>query len=274
MTEHLVLVAHGAVDTPRSNQPIVELASEIADTSQFQSVTPAFLNGSPRLTEVLEHLEQAERLDESNRVVVVPVMTSQGYYLKKIPDLIQQNSNVAKFDLRMTTVAGMHPAMSSIMCCRLQKQLDRLGAERPVTVIVVGHGTRKNATSGQSTIALTKSIEQELKERSDRPMLRFETGFLDQDPELETVFNNIPADTNVVALPFLVALGPHMTDDVPNAMGLHSGPSIEFPLIETSEARTIICEPPIGMYPEMSRLVVELAQQPQTKISDLAVSSS
>lgn len=262
--EHLILVAHGAVDTPRSNQPIHDLASAVQAVGDFASVTPAFLNGAPQVTHVLETIEAEHGID-CRRVLVVPIMTSQGYYLKKLPGLFEQNRNFSQFDLHMTSVVGLHPQIPSLMFQRLQSQLDSLPDDhRDVEVIVIGHGTRRNSTSGQSTFDLVDQLANDLRNFDSHRSIHVCAGFLDQDPELASVFESRPSDAHVIALPFLVALGPHMTEDVPEALGLPTGPEIAFPLSKEQPGRRVICEQPLALYASLPSLVLELAFSAQT----------
>jgi len=64
----LILAAHGSEASPRSNQPLHDLAAALSATGMFDYVTPAFLMGQPLMTEVLESLPAGE-VDRTGRWV-------------------------------------------------------------------------------------------------------------------------------------------------------------------------------------------------------------
>ena len=74
----LILAAHGSVTTPCANQPLHDLADRVQASGIFSTVTPAFLYGDPEISNVLD------RLPPGGDVVVVPVMTSEGYYSQRV----------------------------------------------------------------------------------------------------------------------------------------------------------------------------------------------
>ena len=247
----LVLGAHGSLAAPDSNQPLYDLADSISDRDLFTAVTPAFLNGVPLMTDFLQHLPKGD-------VVIVPAMTSVGYYLQSvIPKRIAENPNHADYRIFISPVVGMHEKIASLIAARLEHTMaaDSMKAD-DTTVALVGHGTRRNANSCKSTYALLDQLKQQ------RPDLKFEIAFLDQDPEAEAVAQKIDTPHTIV-VPFLISRGPHTTVDIPEAFGLESGPQVQFPnrkqWADGSGHRICICDTPIGMYPEIADLCIELA---------------
>ncbi|MEL7497778.1 MAG: CbiX/SirB N-terminal domain-containing protein [Planctomycetota bacterium] len=245
----LVLVAHGAVDAPRSNQPLHQLAQRVAMQSDFAAVTPAFLNGEPLVSEVLGTLA-------TDDVIVVPVMTSEGYYLKKLPAIFQQNRDFDSYRIRTTPVVGLHAGLADLMQQRIRQHLMTLQiANQPTTVVLIGHGTRRNTNSGTTTFQLADQLKSLL---SDEEKLQIVTAFLDQDPELSVVIEQADSESHLIAMPFLIALGPHMTDDVPAALGLECTLDSEFPLITNEAGRVVFCDQPLALYESMPSIVLDL----------------
>ena len=78
--------------------------------------------------------------------------------------------------------------------------------------------------------------------------MKFETGFLDQDPEAQFVAKNISTANTLIA-PFLVSRGPHTTIDVPNAFGLPASPDLQFPLVQESDKGVCVYDMPLAYYP-------------------------
>ncbi len=242
----LILIAHGSLAATNSNQPLFDLARAIEAMGKFDVVTPAFLNGQPAITNVLDRIPPGD-------VALVPVMTSEGYYLSALPSKLQQNSNADRFRFFVTRVIGVHAAIPELVSQRILSllKLHRLAATE-TTVVVVGHGTRRNRNSGLST----RRVSDELSRL--HPTLEIETAFLDQDPTADRIAEKIQTP-NTLVLPFLISRGPHSTVDVPEAFGLDSGPDIEFPIIKKTEGGICVCDLPVGMYPEIAEICLQLA---------------
>jgi len=87
------------------------------------------------------------------------------------------------------------------------------------------------------------------------PDLKFETAFLDQDPEAEMVAQGIRT-LNTIIIPFLISRGPHTTNDVPNAFGLPASADLQFPA-----NGVCVYDSPLAMYQGIDELCLELANQ-------------
>jgi len=255
----LVLAAHGSVTTPCANKPLYDLAEKAEASGIFSNVTPAFLYGDPQISNVLD------RLPPGGDVIVVPVMTSEGYYSQRVfPRKLAENKSLDQHRVFISTALGMHPKVPGMVAARIQKMLGLLPAEPDeFTVIFVGHGTTRNKTSGRATMDLAAAVQGRLSPEADqRPTIR--VAFLDQPPTAPIAAARVRTPHTLV-VPYLVSRGPHTTVDVPEAFGLPSGPSIEYPLTETfrdevsGTERLCICDTPVGMYAGMSELVLELA---------------
>lgn len=248
----LILAAHGSEAAPDSNQPVFDLAARIEAMNLFANVRCAFLMGQPNMTNVLDGLPPGP-------VVVVPLMTSVGYYLNSvIPGKLAENLQAADFDWFISPVAGMHPRIATLMSDRIRYRLtEHEMADSETTLVLIGHGTRRNANSAKSTFSLFEKL------KANFPALRTRVAFLDQDPEAHLVAASVLTGHTLV-VPFLVSRGPHTTVDVPTAFGLPCGPDVQFPIVADHGmrgGRKCVCEMPLGMYPEMVEICVELAQR-------------
>ena len=77
MSVSLVLAAHGSNAQPLVNARIRELAETLESNGRFTRVLAAFHQGAPHFSKVLDQLP-------AGRTVVVPLMTSAGYYCDKV----------------------------------------------------------------------------------------------------------------------------------------------------------------------------------------------
>lgn len=241
----VVLAAHGSLADERANEPLFEIAKTIAASGIFSMVTPAFLNGEPNATNVFEKLPVGD-------VVIVPLMTSDGYYLNQVfPKKVNENANLAKFRTFMTRPIGLHPELPSLATDRVDTLMNLMGMSHiDTTVIVVGHGTRRNPDSEKSTQLLVERIQELLPEHEIR------IAFIDQDPTIPSVIAGTTRP-HMLVVPFLISRGPHTTVDVPEAFGLPTGPEIEFPLVDRFGSGLVVYDLPVGMYPEISELCLE-----------------
>lgn len=246
----LILGAHGSMAAIDSNQPLHDLAAAIAIKDIFATVTPAFLNGLPEMSDFVRLLP-----NEVENIVIVPAMTSVGYYLQNvIPKRLAENPHHDQYKLFISPVIGMHQKIASLILHRVDQMLkDRSLAPDDTTIALIGHGTRRNANSSKSTYALLQQL------MDLRPELKYEIAFLDQDPEAEAVAKAISTRHKIV-VPFLISRGPHTTVDIPEAFGLPSGPEVKFPNAATSaDGEVCVCDLPIGMYPQIADLCIAIA---------------
>jgi len=266
MARSLILAAHGSLAETDSNQPLFDLAARIASHEKFDIVVPAFLNGQPEMTNVLDRIHRGDWTGckdvapntgsmISGEVVIVPVMTSEGYYLRKLPSKFAENESLNEFQVSMTPVIGVHDSIQDRIAERVSFLLDEFQlTKNETTVAIIGHGTRRNPNSGTSTLELTVR----LRETFAGSELTFKTGFLDQDPEAGLIAQEIQTP-NTLIIPFLISRGPHTTQDIPEAFSFHGGPDLKFPLLVEQPNRKLVYDFPLALYPKMDELCLELA---------------
>jgi sirohydrochlorin ferrochelatase len=192
-------------------------------------------------------------------------MTSDGYYSRRVfPKKLAENRSLKEHRLFISGALAMHHRVPELVTARIERTLGLLPAKpSDFTVVFVGHGTTKNKTSGRATMELAAEVQRKISFGAERRPT-FRVAFLDQPPAAKQVARRVKTPHTLV-VPYLVSRGPHTTVDVPEAFGLPSGPTINYPLVETfvDEAtgteRLCICDTPIGMYPAMSELALELA---------------
>jgi len=217
------------------------------------------LYGDPEISNVLD------RLPPGGDVIVVPVMTSEGYYSRRVfPKKLAANKSLGQHRVFISTALGMHPKVPAMVAQRIEKTLSLLpAAPDEFTVVFIGHGTTRHPKSGRATMELAAAVQGELSSSAEeRPTIR--VAFLDQPPTAKIAAARVKTPHTLI-VPYLVSRGPHTTVDVPEAFGLPTGPTIKYPLVETftdevsGTERLCICDTPIGMYSGMSELVLELA---------------
>lgn len=244
----LILAAHGSRDDRAVNEVLRDYARQLAALDLFQETTVAFHHGRPHFHEVLDRLGADE-------VVVVPVMTSEGYYAEEVlPRELSRARRFRDVRLRITRPVGTHPGMVTLVAGRVGEVL-RSQALDPTetTLALVGHGTERNARSRSATIDLARSLE---------PLgLCHEVlvAFLDEEPLVETLLKRATR-RQLLVIPFLISAGPHSIYDTPRRLGMDLEPGTSPPLVQRVGDRLIVCDAAIGLHPGILPLIIDLAK--------------
>ena len=247
MKTALILATHGSAKKDSINQPMFELADRIGARLPNVFVTPAFLDGTPDVRSVIADIEQDD-------VFVVPFMASQGYYTDVVfPKSLHHPDKQIQF----AEAIGSNARLVDLVDSRISKLSEQFELATGMEVVVVGHGTRKNKNSCRTTIDLVQAI------RKRRPDQRVEFAFIDQNPGIEHVSNRLTGE-HILIIPFLMGLGPHATDDIPEGFGIKSiadhvfAAEFEFPIVAQHSQQTLLYDAPVGTYPELAELCVDL----------------
>ena len=249
----LVLASHGSSANVSINQPMFDLANQISAEFASVFVTPAFLDGSPNVKTIVEEIQQ-------DQIIAIPFMASNGYYT----DVVFKKSLVhPEKKVHVTPAIGTYPVLVDFVQNRIVNLVRGLESANS-TVVVVGHGTRKNQNSCRTTIELVKRL------RTRLTGLTIEFSFIDQNPSVGHVVSRITTE-NVIVIPFMMGLGPHVTQDIPDAFGISNFEDVvfqsefKFPFQQNVDGRlglvkNVIYDTPVGIYPELSNLCVSIAR--------------
>ncbi len=243
----LILAAHGSRHEPSANAMLHAWAVTLAAREMFDEVVAAFHQGRPTFAEVIDQLS-------AERIVVVPVMTSEGYYCDEfLPAELAKNRRAAEVELTITKPVGVHPEMVGLVEARAIELAEKfaIGVDT-AALAVIGHGTKRNP---QSRIATERLVES-LRERG-----RFgevAAYFLDESPGVEEIPRRVSRD-DVLVLPFLISGGPHATKDIPARLGLKIAPDASPPFPVNLPGRHVICDRAIGMDSRLVENIISLA---------------
>jgi hydroxymethylbilane synthase len=202
-TATLLLAAHGAGDAAPINRLVRVLAARLAAGSDLDARV-GFKLGTP------DFALAASRLPSDRPSVVVPLMTSDGYFVRSVlPGIIER----AAPSPRLVTIApplGLDPRVHDLLLRRAAGHPAVSGVSPP-PLLVVGHGTSRSLASATSTYELVASL------RDRFPRLRVRAAFLDQAPSLEDAGTDLDAQ-HLLVLPFLLGGGPHVLSDIPERL--------------------------------------------------------
>lgn len=244
----LVLAAHGCRKNPSVNAKIRSLACQIGNRVPFGEVVAAFHQGEPGFSEAIQNVS-------SRHCVVVPLMTSEGYYANEV---IPRAINLAKLkrndlSIELTPPIGMLSNVPIVIANRINELVTRFALSPLATsALIVGHGTKRNPNSRNSTFRLVRQLgEQALKLKS------IKAAFIDDEPQLDSVARQSNSQSLLV-IPFLISDGPHSRVDIPKALGL-SPVSNAFPVIQNLQDQQIVLDRAFGNSDEITSLVTDLA---------------
>ena len=246
----LVLAAHGSRHEPEVNAQIGAWAAQIEARALFDEVAVAFHQGTPAFAEVLDEIAAPD-------VTVVPVMTSAGYYSDTVlPRELKKNHRYDGSAVRVTAPLGLHPAMPDLIGNRLEQLFARYELRAAdTTVALIGHGTPRHAASRNSTISLAETLG---RSGNYGEVLAL---FLDDAPPVDALLA-LTSKPQVVVIPFLIAAGPHATQDIPRRIGMELSPRLSLPFLSVVGGRNVLCDVPVGSSPGIVDLILDLALAP------------
>lgn len=234
----VLLAAHGASE-PGARAQVEQIAARLRARGAADRVATGFHLGGTGFTEALDRLE-------ADRVLILPLFTSEGYYTEEVlPRAVAASARAAQTTIRQAPPIGAERELMALVAARARRVIaaEGLDPER-LAVLVVGHGTRRNVRSRDTTRHLVALL------RTEVPALEVVAAFLDDDPELEPVLAALTA-TQLLVIPFLVGGGGHALADLPRRLGASEG----------NETRRVVLDIPVGAYEELADLLCTIVRR-------------
>lgn len=197
----IILAAHGAGDGSAANTMVRTLARRLETTLVGSRVTASFIKGDPVFHAAIRHADRPQRL-------LVPLLASDGHFAARLRDDAARASTPAAPVTVATPVGAQAAFVDSMVQSVVRVAAAHAFAAHDTHVLVIGHGTTRNARSADSTRALAAAV-------STNSGLTAHVAFLDQSPSIELVLGAIPTTASVLVLPFLFGGGEHALRDVP-----------------------------------------------------------
>ena len=241
----LVIVGHGSHLNEDSSLPVYEHAARIRETGEYEEVVECFWKEEPSMRHVLDTVEAED-------VCVVPAFISEGYFTQQvIPRELGLTGPVTHKDGKTVRYAGPLGTFEGMADVILERAGDLLeGKEVPPgrrALVLLGHGTDLNKNSGE-VIYLNA---ERTRERDLYDLV--EVGFLDQEPEIGEVVENVEAE-NIVLIPVFIAEGWHTHETIPEDLSLTGEVTVR-------EDKTIYYGAPVGTHPSMAGLIAARARE-------------
>ena len=240
----LVIVGHGSHLNEDSSLPVYEHAQRIRETGEFDEVVECFWKEEPSMRHVLDMVE-------SDEVYVVPAFISEGYFTQQvIPRELGLEGPVTRKGSRAVRYAGplgTFEGMADVILERVGDLMRDRETSGRTALVLLGHGTDLNKNSG-GVIYLNAG---RIRERGLYDVV--DVGFLDQEPEIGAVVEEVEAE-NVILIPVFIAEGWHTRETIPEDLGLTGEVTVR-------GDKAIFYGAPVGTHPSMANLIAARARE-------------
>jgi len=242
----LILAGHGSTENPDSSLPARALVNELEKRQLFREVKAAFWLEDPGYASCLEGIE-------ADHVFIVPHFTAEGYYTKEIvPREFGLRGRVSRHPDRWIYYcdpAGLHPSMTDAILARVH-ELRLKAVDREICLMIAGHGTPRHRNSQ----AVVLSQVEKLRKRGNFGQV--EAAFMEVDPLIEH-WDQTSRYNNVVMVPYFMSDGLHVTEDIPQLIGVKEG---QWPDPYTRAGKSIWYTRSIGTSSSMVEVILEMVR--------------
>jgi len=242
----LILAGHGSHISTNTAGVVWGYVDRLRAWGVADEITACFWKEVPAFSHVLDTVV-------ADTVVIVPVFTAQGYFTQTvIPTEMGLDGAVTHKNgktIYFTPTIGEHPYLETIVQERVTDTVTTYDLHHDDTAVaVIGHGTRRNSRSQDATRHQANLI------REQQLVSEVVDVYLDDDPDIPSLYQSTHAK-HVIAVPFFLAEGSHVTIDVPEALGISYG---DVP--SEVNGRNVYYTPPVGTDDAMCRVILELAR--------------
>ncbi len=242
----LVLVGHGSARNPGTRLPICAAVQEIRRRGSYAQVRCGLWKEEPHVSVTLDKLE-----DHIEEVTVVPVFIADGYYTRQvIPEQMQLSlpeSTLKGRNVRYTRAVGSHPRFADLILQRAQEA----GWHSGDSLVVLGHGTPRNPESGTNVYLQAERLRRRF------PGEEIKTQYIDQAPFVTEVWERCSGQ-RIVVVPLFVADGWHVTETIPEDLGLAEGRA-------RRGDRELIFTGAAGTDPGMADVILSIAREAEAQ---------
>ena len=212
----LLLAGHGSHISPHTAGLVWSYVDRLRALGIADEVGACFWKEAPAFSQVLDSFC-------ADTVIVVPALAADGYFARTvIPTEMGLSGTLSQRGTRLihyTQPLGLHPRLSEVLRARVsdlmvEQELDCCD----VAVAVIGHGTRRDARSQGAARIQAQALERSW------PGLTVLEAYLDDEPSIASIYERTGAPV-ILAAPWFLAPGSHVSVDVPRELGLPSGAS-------------------------------------------------
>lgn len=243
----LILAGHGSHISAETAGVVWRYVDRLRQMGAADEITACFWKEQPAFSRVLDSVA-------ADVVVIVPVFTAQGYFTRDVlpaeMGLTSALTMRGKRRIHLTAPVGGHALLDSIVDTRLRAAIAGQGLQPGRTAAaIIAHGTPRNRHSRAAARAQAERL------RALGWLKEVVAVYLDDQPDIPSLYRNTSAP-DIIALPFFLAEGSHVTRDVPNALGLSPGR-----MADTVYGRRVYYCEPVGTDELICDVILELARE-------------
>ncbi len=242
----LVLAGHGSHISANTAGLVWGYVDRLRRLGVADEISACFWKEPPAFSQVLGALE-------ASQVVIVPLFTANGYFTRQvIPSemgLRGKLTHIGDKRVHYTAPIGEHPLLDNIVDQRLSDMLAaRNLAPAQAAAAIIGHGTRRNPHSRDAA-----------RRQAERLAAMGWFGevvdcYLDDQPDIPSIYRRTRAQ-HIIALPYFLAEGSHVRQDVPRALGI-AGHGVG----ERAQGRVVHFAEPVGTDEAICAVILALAR--------------
>jgi sirohydrochlorin cobaltochelatase len=215
----VILIGHGSTVNANSAAPVYQHAAELRKRKLFAEVREGFWKQEPSI-------QQALAATASERVFLVPLFISEGYFSEQvIPEALgfKRQADFSRVlgrgeqTLLYCKPVGTHASMVEVLLGRAREVVERFPFPRAAkpkesTLLIAGHGTEQHENS-------RSAIERQVELLRARELYAMVHGvFLEEQPRIEDCYK-LAETRNVIVVPFFISDGMHTQEDIPILLG-------------------------------------------------------
>lgn len=243
----LILAGHGSHVSANTAGIVWIAVDRLRRWGVADEISACFWKEAPPFSQVLDTVE-------ADDVVIVPVFTARGYFTSEvIPTefgLPGDSTLRAGKRIQLTRPLGEHPRLKSIVERQLRAIVDRYElAPEQTAAAIIGHGTSRNRQSRDTARHQAERIR-ELNWLGEAVDV-----YLDDEPSIPSIYERTSAP-HIIALPYFVADGSHVRQDIPRALGI-----AELDSINRVRDRSVYYSEPVGADESICQLILDLARE-------------
>jgi sirohydrochlorin cobaltochelatase len=217
----LLVLAHGSTVNSDSAVAARHQAAVLRGRGLFAAVQECFWKQAPGLEESLRNVR-------TSRVFVAPLFIGPGYFAEEVIPVtlglkVPGETSFARVQRRggqtlyYTQPVGLHPRMTEVLLAKAREVVVRHPfprAPRPdeTTLVVVGHGTERTASSRRAVEAQVERLRTRGGYAEVRP------AFMEDEPRVADCLG-VARSRHVVVVPFFISDGLHVAEDIPVLLG-------------------------------------------------------
>lgn len=210
----LLLAGHGSHISPQTAGLVWSYVDRLRETGAADEITACFWKEPPSFRQALDMVC-------SDTVIVVPVLAANGYFARTvIPAEMGLDGPLTTRDgrhIHYTRPLGLHPRLGDVLYARVKAAMHEYGLDPgELAVAVIGHGTRREPRSREAARQQSRSLAARL------PGIAVLDAFLDDEPSIASIYERTDRPA-ILAIPWFLAPGSHVSSDVPRELGLACG---------------------------------------------------